>query len=86
MHSGPEQLVDWMQRRGLNQQETAVHFGWDVTFISQLVRGRRRPGLTNAIRIERETGIPVEAWASSEQDSSDDAAPTQVRKRRADRM
>lgn len=68
MQTGAEQLVDWMDRRGLNQRETAKHFEWDETFISMLVTGRRLPGLANAVRIERETGIPVEAWVSSEHD------------------
>jgi len=66
MQSGPEQFKDWMQRRRLTQDETADHFGWQPSFISQLVNGRRTPGLENAIRIERETGIPVEAWMLTE--------------------
>jgi plasmid maintenance system antidote protein VapI len=71
MKPGAAQLRDWMDRRALNQRETAELFGWDETFISQLVNRRRVPGLTNAIRIERETGIPVESWVSSARDESD---------------
>lgn len=51
------------------QREAAEHFGWDETYVSQLVNGRRSPGLDNAILIERLTGIPVEAWASSALDT-----------------
>lgn len=69
MKPGCDQLADWMKRRGLNLSETADHFGWDQTFISKLINGHRLPGLANAIKIERETGIPVEAWQSSEQDA-----------------
>lgn len=64
-----------MKRRGFNQTQTAEHFGWDPTFISQLLADpprRRKPGLDNAIKIERETGIPVEAWSSSALDESDE--------------
>lgn len=75
MLSGAEQLRDWMKRRGFTQRETAAHFDWDETFISKLVRGERTPGLDNALKIERETGIPVEAWVSSEQDISEPAVP-----------
>jgi transcriptional regulator with XRE-family HTH domain len=75
MKSGREQLKDWMGRRGLNQTETAGHFGWDITFISQLVNGRRLPGLTNAVKIERETGIPVEAWLPNELDNGQSGKP-----------
>ena len=70
MQNGPEQLRDWMDRRGVNQTETAALLGFDVTFINHILNERRQPGLTNAIRIERCTGIPVEAWVSSELDES----------------
>lgn len=62
MKSGAEQLKDWMHRRRFLQREAAEHLGFDATFVSQLVNGARTPGLDNAIKIERETGIPVEAW------------------------
>lgn len=72
MQSGPEQLRDWMKRRwplsARPAREVADYFGWDESFISQLLSGSRRPGLTNAIKIERGAGIPVEAWVSSQLD------------------
>ena len=80
MQPGPEQLKDWMARRGFNQSQTAEFFGWNFGFISMLVNGKRNPGLTNAVKIERETGIPVEAWMSSELDESVSATATKVRK------
>lgn len=70
MVNGAEQLKDWMERRGFNLKETADYFGWDMTFISKLTNARRNPGLGNAIKIERLTGIPVEAWSASELDES----------------
>ena len=66
MQSGPEQLRDWMARRNFNQSETAAYMGVDYTYVSQLVNGVRTPGLTNALKIERHTGIPVEAWEANE--------------------
>jgi plasmid maintenance system antidote protein VapI len=73
--SGAEQLKDWMHRRRFMQKEAAEHLGFDVTYVSHLVAGRRVPGLDNALVIERETGIPVEAWASIALDTrvNDDA-------------
>lgn len=68
MQSGAQQLKDWMHRRRFMQQEAAEYFGWDETYISQLVNGRRSPGLDNAVKIERATGIPVEAWVTTEVD------------------
>lgn len=70
MKSGAEQLKDWMHRRRFLQREAAEHLGFDETFVSQLVNGRRVPGLDNAIIIERHTGIPVEAWLSHDDDKS----------------
>ena len=71
MQSGAEQLRDWMDRRGFNQTETAAYLGFDIPFVSQLVNGRRNPGLTNAVSIERKTGIPVEAWAIAVDESEE---------------
>jgi transcriptional regulator with XRE-family HTH domain len=70
MKSGPEQLKDWMHRRRFMQREVAEHLGIHFTFVCQLIAGKRSPGLDNAIKIERLTGIPVEAWASSSIDES----------------
>lgn len=70
MTSGPDQLRDWMNRRGLNQAETADLMGFDQTYISQLLSGRRHPSLRNAIRIQRETGIAPDAWLSSQLDET----------------
>lgn len=74
MKSGAAQLKDWMIRRRFLHREAAEHLGFHETFISQLVNGARIPGLENAIAIERETGIPVEAWLPS--DRGESAAPT----------
>jgi transcriptional regulator with XRE-family HTH domain len=78
MKSGPDQLRDWMGRRGFNQTEMAVYFGWPQALVSYLLNGQRSPGLRKAIKIERETGIPVEAWTLSSLHESDDDAPTTV--------
>jgi len=70
MKSGPDQFKDWMHRRRFLQRESAEYLGFDETFVSQLVNGRRSPGLDNAIIIERKTGIPVEAWLSDDTDKT----------------
>jgi transcriptional regulator with XRE-family HTH domain len=80
MKSGAEQLKDWMHRRRFLQKEAAEHFGFDVTFVSQLVNGKRTPGLDNAILIERATGIPVEAWLSHEDDKSVEPVVAEAKK------
>lgn len=67
MQSGPDQLRDWMERRGIrNQRDAAELLEITEVFLSQLLNSRRKPGLDNAIKIERLTGIPVEAWLLNE--------------------
>lgn len=83
MKSGIEQLREWMTRRVFTQRDTARHFGWDETFLSHLLAGRRGPGLATAVKIERETGIPVEAWMPTSEDKSVSAASPMRRKRTA---
>lgn len=81
MKLGAEQFKDWMHRRRFLQKEAAEYLGFDETFVSQLVNGRRSPGLDNAILIERKTGIPVEAWLSHEDDKSVEAVSVDAKPR-----
>lgn len=70
MKTGADQLRDWISRRFPNsskpQRDAADHFGWTEKYISLLVNGKQTPGLPNAVKIEDETGIPVETWVASE--------------------
>lgn len=72
MKSGPEQFRDWMERRGVNQREAAELLSITDVFVSQILNNVRTPGLANAVKIERLTGIPVESWLLTE--LSDSAA------------
>lgn len=81
MQSGPEQLKDWIERRGFNQRLAAAFLGWDESIISNMLTGKRGIGLENAVYLERMTGIPVEAWVSSELDRYDEAVAAAPRKR-----
>ena len=83
MQSGPEQFKDWMRRRGFTQADAARYLNYDEPYVSVLLSGKRTPGLDNAIHMERLTGIPVEAWSSSQVDESDPVTAGQVRKRTA---
>lgn len=62
MLAGQHQLRNWIDRRGVSDREAAGIIGLNHTFLSNLVTGKRVPGLVNALKIERATGIPVEAW------------------------
>lgn len=70
MAHGREQLRDWLDRRGFSQREGSTYLTIDETMLSSWLSGRRQPGLTNAVKVERLTGIPVEAWMSSQSDES----------------
>lgn len=82
MPLGPEQLRDWMRRRGFTQADAARYLEYNTPLISKLLAGTHNPGLKNAIHMERLTGIPVEAWAASELEESDEAVAELVDKRR----
>lgn len=62
MKSGPDQFRDWLERRGVNQREAAELLSITDVFVSQILNNVRTPGLANAVKIERLTGIPVESW------------------------
>lgn len=62
MLHGRFQLAQWIEKRGLNGREAARMLDVHFTFLSNLVTGKRLPGRENAVKIERITGIPVEAW------------------------
>lgn len=85
MKSGVEQLRDWMHRRRFLQTEVADYLGLDKTWISQIINGHRSPSLENAVLIERGTGIPVEAWLSTDRDKSDEPVSAGARKSRNDK-
>lgn len=76
MVSGPEQLRDWMRRREVNQTEAAELLSITGVFLSQLLNNKRSPGLANAIKIERMTGISVESWLLTEVSETPDEIVT----------
>lgn len=51
-----------MERRGLNQRETAALLEMNFVSLNQILMVRRRPGLAVAMRIERHTGIDAGIW------------------------
>jgi plasmid maintenance system antidote protein VapI len=63
MQPGHVQLQEWIDRQGfVTHMDAAKFMGFHFSFISHLLKGRRRPGLRNAVKIEGVTGIPAEAW------------------------
>lgn len=80
MQSGAALLKAWIGRSGYRTQaDVASAFGFKESFLSMLVNGKRAPSLDNAVKIERFTGIPVQAWSSS---SNDKLGPSQRRRSR----
>lgn len=82
MQSGPEQLRDWMRRRGFTQADAARYLEYTESLMSRILNGGYNPGLKNAIHLERLTGIPVEAWAASAVASDDEPEPVTAGKRK----
>jgi len=83
MHSGIEQLQDWMRRKGFNQADAARFLGLDQPTMTRIINGTYRPGLTTAVTIERLAGIPTRAWVdASELESEHSPVAAAAGKRR----
>jgi plasmid maintenance system antidote protein VapI len=63
--TGRERLAKYITRSRQKQYEVAGDLRITESYLSQVLSGRRRPGLDIAVRIETLTGIPVSAWAAS---------------------
>lgn len=79
--AGRERLAQWIERSKLTQVEAAVIIGIDPTQLSQILAGKRRPGLDNAVRIAKATGIVVEDWVPIEEDEPASEPGVMSRKR-----
>lgn len=76
MDSGRDQLRRWLERAHLTQREAARLLGMHFTSLSQILGQRERsPSLARAVRIERVTGIPVEAWMPTAVDAERTSQP-----------
>lgn len=62
MPTAREALRGWIDRRCDSDREASRLLRMHFTHLSQILSGRRNPGLANAIRIEDVTGIPARAW------------------------
>lgn len=60
-HPG-EMIRIWRNENGVRQADLADKLGISETHLSGVENGDRSVSLNVAIRIERETGVPVEAW------------------------
>lgn len=59
-------LADFLFSANLTQTEFAARVGTKKSHLSGIVSGKRRPGLSLATRIEKETrgAVPIVSWAS----------------------
>lgn len=83
MKPAREQLREWLTRAKLTQRAAARAFGMHYTFLSQILNSDRSPALATAVRLERITGIPVEAWLTTDDDVHLTAAGGTGRKRKS---
>lgn len=67
---GRERLAAYIRRSRQKQYEVAAELQITESYLSQVLSGRRRPGLDIAVRIEAATGIPVVAWAAKKRAKS----------------
>lgn len=75
---GSQRLREYRDKHGYKQYELAELLELDEAHLSQLLSGKRRPGLPIAVRIEQRTGIPAESWLLKEVGSEDQATSTEA--------
>lgn len=54
-------LADYLRGSGTSQRDFAARLGLSPSYLCEIVRGRKTPGLRLAVRIERATGGAVRA-------------------------
>lgn len=80
MKPGRLQLAEWKVKRGVTQREMAELFKVHENFVSLMLKGKRRPGLTLAVAIENLTGVPVRSWTLEKLSNSETAiSPMRVK-------
>lgn len=79
--TGRERLADYIDRSRLKQYELADILRIHETTLSQLLHGKRRPGLDIALRIEAETGVPALSWSENPRGGSGKRRRAKDRKR-----
>lgn len=62
MRNGRDRLAAWIKTSKINQTKAAELLGMDEVSMSLIMRGKRTPGLLNAMRIEDVTGVPARSW------------------------
>lgn len=65
-----ERLREWLLRSRLTQRGAARVLGFHYTHFNQILNGRRNPGVKNAIKIQRLTGVPVDCWLPTDDPQS----------------
>ena len=60
--TGAQRLAEYRDKHSYKQYELAELLELDDAHVSQLLSGKRRPGLEIAVRIEERTGIPARSW------------------------
>jgi len=55
-------LKEWMSTQGIGPRKAGRILDVDHAQVSRIVQGTRSPGLTLALRIRDEAGIPVDVW------------------------
>lgn len=75
-------LAQHLDAAGLSQADFAGRVKCSPSFLNELVKGSKKPGLDLAVRIERETrgAVPAQSWVAdghapvSPQEAAEDAA------------
>ena len=64
MQHARERLKGWIVRSKLSQGKAADLLEVDRSYLSQILSGKRSPGLETAVHFESVTGVPVATWVA----------------------
>jgi transcriptional regulator with XRE-family HTH domain len=62
LSAGARKFQAWIKQQHLTHREVGERFHWGESVISKLTRGKQRPGLASALKLEQIAGIPPQAW------------------------
>lgn len=80
MSLGRRELLRWLERTACQDAQFAARLGISPAYLSQILHGRRRPGLDVLARMRDLTGIPPVAWADTDEDEKDSGADRRRKK------
>lgn len=60
--SGPEMAKRALKEKDWSQQDLAIALGVNPSAVCRWLKGRKSPGLANAVKLYKLLGVPTDQW------------------------